>query len=177
MKTFKTRNDLFLNFDKGLKIAEIGVFKGDFSDFIFNHLYPKELYLVDIFEGNLGSGDKDGNNMEYLNLDNSYKNLLEKYNKNENVKVIKDFSTRFLSKIDNNYFDIIYIDADHEYFSVKMDLDSAYSKIKIGGYLCGHDYTPKTWGVIKAVDEFCQANSKEILYLTEDGCPSYCIKI
>ena len=55
MITFETREDLLNYLGIDLKIAEIGVFKGEFSKFIFDNLKPKELFLVDIFEGYVGS--------------------------------------------------------------------------------------------------------------------------
>ena len=177
MKIFNTRDDLFKSFDKGLKIAEIGVFKGEFSRVILENSSPSELYLVDIFSGRMGSGDRDGNNMVYVNLDNEYKRLISEYSKVEEVKIIKSTSIDFLKKSEDNYFDIIYIDALHEYEPVKADIEYAFIKIKKGGFLCGHDYVYKSPGVIKAVDDFCRNNNLEINYITKDGCPSYAIQI
>lgn len=48
--------------------------------------------------------------------------------------------------------DFVFIDAAHDYESVKKDIEAWLPKIKIGGYIGGHDYE---WGddVRKAVDE------------------------
>jgi len=53
------------------------------------------------------------------------------------------------------YFDLVFIDADHYYEDVKIDLEAWYSLVKGGGIICGHDYEAR-WhpGVKKAVDEF-----------------------
>lgn len=62
----------------------------------------------------------------------------------------------------NNSIDVIYIDADHSYESVKSDLEAWFTKIKSGGFICGHDYKADgdVWpGVTKAVDEFVQQYS------------------
>ncbi len=48
--------------------------------------------------------------------------------------------------------DFVFIDAAHEYDSVKADVEAWFLKIKKGGYLCGHDYVPNT-DVQKLVDE------------------------
>ena len=66
MKILQTRNDLLKIIPKNLKIAELGVFKGDFSKLIKSICNPLELYLVDVFQGDIGSGDKDGNNFEFI---------------------------------------------------------------------------------------------------------------
>jgi hypothetical protein len=67
--------------------------------------------------------------------------------------------------------DVIYIDADHSYESVKSDLNIWYPKIRDGGFICGHDYQVSggTWpGVTKAVDEFVSFNSLKDPILFED---------
>lgn len=54
----------------------------------------------------------------------------------------------------DNSLDFVFIDATHEYESVLADIAAWRSKVKIGGYLCGHDYDPPHWpGVVRAVDE------------------------
>lgn len=177
MEIFETREELlaFLGKGKEMTIAEIGVFKGEFSKFLFGTLNPKELFLVDIFEGYMGSGDKNGENMQYTYLEYEYDNLT-KYFQNENVKVLKGKSQDFLSGIEDEYLDLIYIDGDHDYSGVKLDLNLSYDKVKKGGFICGHDYvSPRFEGVVRAVNEFCQERSLKIDYLTKDGCPTYCI--
>ena len=54
---------------------------------------------------------------------------------------------------DNNYFDIVYIDASHEYEFVIEDINHWIPKVKQGGVICGDDYVQGWSGVIKAVDE------------------------
>jgi hypothetical protein len=53
----------------------------------------------------------------------------------------------------NRSLDFVFIDASHEYSDVKRDIMSWLPKVKIGGFLAGHDYTTFS-GVKKAVDEF-----------------------
>ena len=156
MIIFETREELLNFLGKDLIIAEIGVFKGEFSKFIFENLNPKELFLVDIFEGYVGSGDKDGNNMQFTNLEKEYESLISYFSQNKNVTIIKENSKNFISLLDDEFLDLIYIDGDHDYDGVKNDLNLSYDKIKNGGYICGHDYvSPRFEGVVRAVNEFC----------------------
>ena len=62
---------------------------------------------------------------------------------------------RFLNQKNypDEYFDIVYIDASHEYECVKEDIISWLPKVKIGGILCGDDYCVGWPQVVKAVDE------------------------
>jgi len=175
-KKFKTRLDLITILPKNMKIVEIGVFKGDFSKLIFQNMKPSELILVDIFEGYMGSGDKDGDNMEYVSLEDEYNKIKNYFNKNNNVKIIKSKSNDFLLSIENESLDMVYIDASHEYEDVVIDLEISYEKVRKGGFICGHDYvSPRFEGVVRAVDEFCEKKKLKIEYLAMDGCPSYCI--
>ena len=49
--------------------------------------------------------------------------------------------------------DVVYIDAAHDYESVKADILAWRPKLKPGGILSGHDYGPHALGVIQAVEE------------------------
>jgi hypothetical protein len=98
--------------DKNLVVCEIGVFKGDFSKIMLDILSPKELHLIDTFNGMMCSGDKDGNDITWVNLDEEYLNVTNMFSNNDNVYIHKGFSTDILNGFENNYFDMIYIDGD-----------------------------------------------------------------
>jgi hypothetical protein len=46
--------------------------------------------------------------------------------------------------------DFVFIDADHSYPAVKADIAAWKPKVKVGGWLCGHDYDLRA--VKRAVD-------------------------
>jgi hypothetical protein len=176
MKVIETRNDLLNTMDKNLVVCEIGVFKGDFSKIMLDILSPKELHLIDIFDGMMCSGDKDGNDIIWTNLDEEYMNVKNTFSNDNRVYVHKGLSYDILNSFEDNYFDMVYIDGNHSYDGVKSDLKSSFLKVKNGGLICGHDYiSSKFEGVVRAVDEFCDNHNLEIEYLTKDGCPSFCI--
>lgn len=50
--------------------------------------------------------------------------------------------------------DMIFIDANHTYDSVKADIQAWMPLLVEGGIICGHDYDPPNWmGIKRAVDE------------------------
>jgi len=50
--------------------------------------------------------------------------------------------------------DMIFIDANHAYASVKADIQAWLPLLVDGGIICGHDYDPPNWmGIKRAVDE------------------------
>ena len=175
-KKIKTRNDLLDILPKNMIVAEIGVFKGDFSEIILQKIDPIQLHLIDIFEGKMCSGNKDGDNIIWTELSEDYEFLKTKYENNKKVTLHKGYSHDILNTFNDNTFDMIYVDGDHSYNGVKRDLEIAFLKVKKGGYICGHDYSNAMFpSVVNAVNEFCEKNNLVIKYITEDGCPSYCI--
>jgi hypothetical protein len=185
---FKTRNQMMEYYSEQINnpiILEIGVFKGEFLEYINTKCSTAKIDAVDLFEGIEYSCDVDGNNLVYCDLGKSYLDLLDKYRGYENINIFKSDSITFLKKQENEKYDIIYIDADHSFQAVKDDLINAYDKIKNGGYLMGHDYAInikkarsfRKFGVKKAVDEFCKKYNQEVLAFALDGYISFCIKI
>lgn len=173
MNIFKTRNDFINSLASNMVVCELGVFQGDFSEVLFLH-NPKELHLIDPFVGAFWSGDKDGLNMQYANLSESYYDLQTKYSTHNHVHIHKGYSYDILINFPDYYFDFMYIDADHTYNGVKNDLILCKQKTKINGIIAGHDYHESRFpGVVQAVEEFCDTHSLPISFLTNDGCPSF----
>ena len=67
--------------------------------------------------------------------------------------MIKSCSWEAATLFEDNSVDFVFIDADHQYESVKKDITAWYPKIKIGGIMSGHDYISK-FGVADAVNSF-----------------------
>lgn len=183
-KIFDTRiNMIKALVPKESKICELGVFIGDLTKAIDELCSPSELIAVDMFEGIVGSGDQDGNNFKFVDL-NKYYNYLINFFTNHPVKIIKGDTVSVLEKYPDEYFDCIYIDADHSYEGSKRDIICSYKKLKKNGFLMGHDYgmnmqkAKKTYefGVNRAVNEFCEKNNLQIYALALDGCISFAIK-
>lgn len=171
-----TREELLNLLPKNSIGVEIGVFRGEFSDIILEIVNPNKLYLIDPWIGTINSGDKNGENMQYINGDNYYNDvILPKYKNDERVNVIKSYSKELLN-FEDDFFDWGYIDGDHTYDGVKFDLELLRNKIKNGGIILGHDYIkPRFTGVVMAVNEFCDKYNLSIKYITKDGCPSFFI--
>lgn len=177
MEYKQTRRELLELLPKNSIGVEVGVFKGEFAQQILEVVSPSMLYLIDPWKGIIESGDMNGQNIEYIHGNDYYSTvILPNFGLRSNVKVLREFSN-ILSSFEDSSVDWIYIDADHQYPSVKHDLQLAYRKVKTGGYILGHDYNNTMCpGVVKAVDEFCIENNLEIAFLTQDGCPSYFIQ-
>ena len=139
-----------LNTDK-LNFAEIGVYKGRstalFNVELINRNIEYNFYAIDHF---MGSEEHD-NTIDYYSI--ALQNLQPIINK---INLIKNDSISESKNYQDNYFDIVYIDASHDYESVKNDILHWLPKVKTGGIICGDDYEMGWIGVMHAVDEVFQ---------------------
>lgn len=89
----------------------------------------------------------------------SCEGIMEEFLKNvsiyPNVEAVRMESLRAaeLFMRQGRSFDLIFLDARHEYRSIYEDILAWLPLLKQGGILCGHDYHHAWPGVIKAVDE------------------------
>jgi hypothetical protein len=59
--------------------------------------------------------------------------------------------------------DMLFIDGDHAYESVKRDIRLWTPLVKPGGLICGHDYDHADWpGVVRAVDEIFKKDHAQV---------------
>jgi hypothetical protein len=141
--------------DKSLIGAEIGVCEGEHALIMLRGLKLKHLYLVDIWDKYVCDGKKYDYNYLYFIVKN-------KFSIYKNVEIIRGESSLIATTFLNNILNFVYIDGNHQYEFIKKDILSWYPKVKIEGYLCGHDYTLLCPGVIKAVDEFVAQNNLKL---------------
>ena len=183
---FETRTDLVRNLvSTGGVIAEVGVLNGEFSKELIEILKPSRIYMIDRFEGQCFSGDRDGNNGQTHDLDKAYSNLVEYARSQPAVTLLKGDSSTMLGTLEPDYLDMVYLDGDHEYPGCKKDVIASWRLLKQGGWLMGHDYATNTakakdayvFGVKQAIDEFCQEHNQTIHAFGNDGMVSFAIKI
>lgn len=86
------------------------------------------------------------------------------------LKVLRMSSKCAAGIVRGRMFDLVFIDASHDYNSVKEDIELWYPLIRDGGVISGHDYNPdrkdgRYAGLIEAVDERFSGT----LIISEDG--------
>jgi len=139
--------------------AEIGVWRGDFSSQILKY-NPSELHLIDPWVHQDHEWVQWAKGQRVID---AYEEVQSKFRGNGNVLIHRKNSTDMF--FGEEYFDWVYIDADHSYESVKADLKHWYPQVKKGGFLCGDDYRwshKLTAGPKPAVDEFVKSHNLEI---------------
>ncbi|MEW5818716.1 MAG: class I SAM-dependent methyltransferase [Cyanobacteriota bacterium] len=140
-------------------IAEIGSWKGRSTTFIAKccEINNNKLFCIDNWKG---SSDK------YCELYNEIlnnENVEEEFRRNvldinPDINVINKNSVDAALSFPDKTLDMVFIDASHDYESVKNDLDAWWNKLKEGGIIAGHDYENELPELTRAVDEFVILN-------------------
>lgn len=185
--TFETRDQMVSALiSPDATIVEIGVFKGDFAE-VLVATNPKLLYLVDCWAPEpMCSGDADGNNLHTVHSGYELWDVVKKrFEFYPNIDVRRSYSSDFLATLEDRSVDVVYIDGDQSYEGVRADLQNSCGKVKVGGWIMGHDYEMNMtkahraydFGVKRAVDEFCAEKGLTITTKAMDGCVSYAIHV
>jgi len=171
MQNYSDRNEMVRSLCKEGQIgAEIGVFTGDFSEILLS-TSPKKLFLIDCWVKQEGEYTRDGNNNVVDG--NLYSQVVQKFKDDPRVIIWRMFSDEACNHFTDNYFDWIYLDADHTYASAMKDLKNWLPKVKIGGLFLGHDYfTTDCIDVEAAVNKFFGKSNIDILTI-ENFAPSW----
>ena len=154
----KVYDRMIKEFDNA-KFVEIGVWRGQSVCYaaveIINKSKNITIDAVDTWEGSPEEelGQKDGTELTGTLYETFLKNI-------EPVKHIinpvRMDSVLASSKYEDGSLDFVFIDGSHLYDAVKADIEAWLPKVKVGGYLGGHDYgnhhEPLN-GVKQAVDE------------------------
>jgi len=186
----KTRDDFpFFLTNNNCKIGiEIGSYRGNYAKYLLDN-WKGYLYLVDVW--------KKMDLIEYTDMSNQENPKEIIGDVFDNLSGYEDRTTLIRGSSNNTdhlfpdeFFDFIYIDANHKYKYVLHDMKKWYPKLKTGGIFAGHDFiadydinkadengdvhvwlhninTPEKieysgmFGVNKAVQDFCTAINKD----------------
>ncbi len=136
--------------------AEIGVWKGVTAEHIAeNCVFLKKIYLVDPYDSNIeykeGRLYKKG---EDKTVRRAKEEMLSRTRRFSNIQYVYKTSKEANKDFKDKTLDVVFIDAIHEYNSVKEDIFLWKPKVKRGGIICGHDYNNRYKNhVVRAVDE------------------------
>jgi hypothetical protein len=189
------RVDLITNIPAKKIWAEVGVYRGDFSRTVLNLCDPAEYHLIDSWRYNytdhvpfssaltenysefVGKGHwnafgEDPNATQEAN----YQHVLNLFAKDDRVKVIRGDSFETLAGLDDKYFDVIYIDANHQYEFALRDMMEARHKLKPGGIIMLNDCyegpggAEQNFGVLAAATTFAKRYDYYYLAMSHGSC-------
>jgi hypothetical protein len=134
-------------------VAEVGTDHGAFAEIILKYAVPSELHVIDI------------------SLANFRRDVFAPAIQAGTVRLHESDSVEALRRFPDEYFDWIYIDANHSYEGVTRDLNEAKRAVKRQGLLVVNDYVFwshrefMAYGVVQAVNELCRSEDWKLLYL------------
>ncbi len=136
--------------------VEIGVARGSSAFCILNRCNIQHLYLVDPWSHGYAK-QHDSNDVSQAEMELRYKKVQKQINKKHKNKatIVRQFS-HYAHKEVPDGLDFIYIDGNHEYENVILDLTLWVPKIKSGGLVMGDDWGFGWDSVVSAVIDYCK---------------------
>jgi hypothetical protein len=174
--------------------AEVGVYRGDFSRTVLNLCDPTEYYLIDNwhyeFDDHVPFSVLTENYSEFVGKGHwsafgndpaaaqeaNYQHVLNLFGKDDRVKIIRKNSFEALASLNDRYFDVIYIDANHQYEYALRDMMEARHKLKPGGLMMLNDCyegpggAEQNFGVLAAATTFVKRYDYFFLAMSHGSC-------
>ena len=175
--------------------TEIGVYRGDFSQKVLEICEPNEFHLIDNWKFEIKehnpfddtpdnfSGFAGKIHWEHFGDDpnatqeENYQYVKSRFEHLSHVKVVRSNSIDGMKGFADHYFDVMYIDANHQYEYILRDLMEARKKLKPGGILLLNDFyegpggAEQNLGVMGAANTFVKRYGFHYLAMTHGA---YC---
>jgi predicted O-methyltransferase YrrM len=154
--------------DRPINYLEIGTFYGANILSVANSYglhNDSKLYCIDPWED---YEDYPEYKNKQHSIYDSFMNNVEKSGQAHKITINRGYSNNIVPKLEDDFFDIIYIDGNHEPEYVLEDAVLSFRKLKVGGILIFDDYG---WGgpdlTKKGIDGFLSGYHKRITFLGE----------
>lgn len=149
-----------LGLPKGGKVAEIGVWRGDFSAFLVDTIEPSELHAFDLFDRSADTemwGQPVSTYFDGMGRREFYQRRFQ--DRAVSVRTFEGFTSEVLPLAPASYYDLVYIDAGHDYDNARYDATQAARMVKPDGVIIFNDYVMTDplcgvpYGVVQAANE------------------------
>lgn len=155
-------------------VAELGVYRGEFAQYINKYFPDKKLYLFDTFEG---FEDKDITQDEKERFgitasefsDTNIELVLDKMKYKENCEIKQGYFPDSAKGVEDKF---CFVSLDMDLYQPMLNgLIYFWERLEKGGYLFIHDFTSEKWhGTRKAVLEFCKMKGIGYVPVFDLGC-------
>ncbi|CAE7409298.1 Shal [Symbiodinium microadriaticum] len=129
---------------RGLRVAEIGVEKGMTVTFLMKH-EPAivDYYLVDPWHVPGKSQESNGVLQSYYENLEAWSSEEPAFQRNgrKAAHVLRQSSEEAAGQLGTDYFDLVFIDAEHTFEAVRRDIQVWKRRVRPGGILAGHDFS------------------------------------
>lgn len=148
---------------KGRTLVEVGVFEGTFAEIILRHLFhlklmPERYFVVDLWQSKPEDDTWRNTEHQRRNFLSTAENLAPYW---PVVRFVQEYSNVAARLFLDESVDFVFLDASHFHSDVARDLHAWWPKVRVGGFLAGHDYVPYKpsmfSGVLGAVQIFAKS--------------------
>jgi hypothetical protein len=151
--------------------AEIGVYKGGFSEILCVQNTGLKLYCIDpwkVYDSE--EPEPYAHNREAL--EGFYQEAVERLSK-YNCEIIRKTSMEAIKDFKPESLDFVYIDANHSYKNMKEDIEGWSKIVHKGGIVSGHDYghfkhKDRNLGTKRAIDEYITEHNKKLFLVNRN---------
>lgn len=158
--------------DLGFKVGcEVGVQRGRNAWVMLQNIPDLKLYLVEPYNDHPSNNRKWGQKVH-----DKFKKQAHNRLKNDNVEWLEGFSEQVIEQVPDGSLDFVYIDGEHTYDFVMIDIILWSRKVRKGGIISGHDYEywkPHQPKVAKAINNYSDAYGFKPLYITDKRMTEY----
>lgn len=164
--------------EKPIKYLEIGAFYGANLLAVtetFGAHEESKLFCIDPWED---YNDYPEYKNQMKSIYDTFLENVEKAGKASKINVLRGYSNAIVPTLEDNFFDLIYIDGNHEPEYVLEDAVLSFRKLKVGGIMIFDDYG---WGgplmTKKGIDAFLGGYHKRIEFLGEKNTQVFIKKL
>ncbi|MEO1568411.1 MAG: class I SAM-dependent methyltransferase [Pseudomonadota bacterium] len=155
-------------------IAEVGVMQGAYTRPILERVKPETFWAIDKYEAH----DNPKNprlvaRFEGKTQEAFYRDRFAAEIEAGQVQIKKGLSYECLAAFPADTFDAIYIDAAHDYASVKADAEASIPVLKRDGLLVFNDYAHaspagQNYGILSVANQLLNSGEWELVYFALD---------
>lgn len=146
--------------------VEVGVAEGYFSNDLLDQGFEK-LYMVDVWKSYPNVLGDIASSQQWH--DRNYKAATERVAKHgAKAVILRGLSEAMSVQVPDNSLGLVYLDGDHSYEGVVLDINVWVRKLVNGGILASHDYDHREYGVKKAMDEYAKENGFHLHHIPEN---------
>jgi hypothetical protein len=125
------------------RVAEIGVWRGEFAQHILDQCPAVErYYMIDPWR----QLDRWRRPLNTPTIETAYEEALAATDAHADRRVVlRGTTAEVIDQIPDNSLDFAYVDGDHTLRGITIDLIRVWSKIRPGGIVGGDDFHPSIW--------------------------------
>ena len=155
-----------LQYNKGV---EIGVRRGAFSKVLCEKNPDLHLTCIDPWDNYHPRYPQEKQDKIYNKAIQNLSSFIDE----GRITILRKSSMDALADFQDESLDFIFIDGNHNFDFVMMDIICWAKKIKVNGIIAVHDYYSFTWaGIVKAVDAYTHCHHIDPWYTTKELEPT-----